>query len=364
MRSDLRMILGLWALLWIAIGAGVAGAAEEDVSAVVDAYWAAYEARDFETLGSFYTPESVFRDPTFAYAGRGLEPIEVRGGTAITAFLEEAAASTLDLELEVDDRFFVGPLVVLEGTYRAQASGDALGISGKTLEFTTAFVTVLRVEDGKVHEHLEYNEYPAAREQYLAQGGTAETLAAMLGEAPLEPAAPARPTPDAAPSISPSTPRAPAPPRTEPGRPPRGGFPAIELENVERLAVIPFVTDGEVDEELSFFFSERLRRKRTDLEVFTTRELVSYFEGRPSDFDSEAPLELLLDATYLAGAQAVVVGEAVSYEAEGDDGIRLRLEIYEVQQGQKIWEDGGWGTSFDPESAKRRAIVDTVRKMP
>lgn len=337
---------------WLAVFSTTLPVAGDEAATreVVSRYLTAYTARDVAMLRGFYGSQTVLRDPTLAQLIPGTR--EARGADAIVAWLQNRA-NTLEAHLEIERSMVVGSLVVVEGTLQMRGSFD--------LESHGVFI--LRIEEGRVIEHTEYHDYPAMREQYVAQGGDAEKFAALLngsGSPPPEPVA-LKPTvqPAVQPTVQPTV-----QPAVQPAVQAADDGAALTLDQIRTLTVIPVLTDGKPDDELTAMLAAQIREKKPRFELVSEREVVVRFPD-PSSFSSAADLGLLLAAARRAGAQAIVLAQASSYRAQNEHGNRLRLKIVEVNQGEVVWSGGGWGTGgVAPEAAKKRSVVDAVRQIP
>lgn len=76
--------------------------------------------------------------------------------------------------------------------------------------------------------------------------------------------------------------------------------------------------------------------------------------------------EELVAAAKAAGATLLVVAKAVSYKQFQDFGIRVEADLLSVGDGEEVWSDRGRGTSANRswEAAKKRAVIDLIRKLP
>lgn len=140
---------------------------------------------------------------------------------------------------------------------------------------------------------------------------------------------------------------------------------------VERYAVPPLVVDGKVDLEITSLFLDALRRRVKPSEVIDPFTLGMHF-GDPNNFNAGAPQDALAAAAARAGATAMVIGKAVTYKQFQDYAMRLDVKVIKIGDGDgdgdggQSWRESGRGTSGNRSwtAAKKRAVIDTVRKLP
>jgi ketosteroid isomerase-like protein len=120
-------------------------------------------AFDFETLATLLAPDATFYDPTAApltgsdtrYAGRD----------QIVAEFSGAAAKARNGGYEIERQFVSGELAVFTLTYSSELDGNAFGVPGEWVPVRVAGITVIRVVDGLVTEHLDHVDYESMLRQ-------------------------------------------------------------------------------------------------------------------------------------------------------------------------------------------------------
>ena len=130
--------------------------------ATARAYLRALETMDFTAQRGFYTPESVFEDPTSDIFG---EPWHFVGPEAIVAFWRTSGQNVIEMEWEIRQLYVTGARVMVSFASHMRLKSEQLGIPGKTFSGTIHVMTVLRIEDGKVLRHTDHADYSDALRQ-------------------------------------------------------------------------------------------------------------------------------------------------------------------------------------------------------
>ena len=130
-------------------------------------YLATLYRYDFEELAALLHPEATFQDRT----GSALSGDEwhIAGRAAIVASFRASSAGTR-ASVEIESSFACAAFAVFVVTYRSTFDGALLGGAPGDVTVVVPAVTVLRIEDGLVREHIDYVSY----EDLLAQVGPAE----------------------------------------------------------------------------------------------------------------------------------------------------------------------------------------------
>ncbi len=141
----------------------VRAATPAELNDTADRYLAAYTAQDLDALGAFYTPESVFDDPTSE--GYWRQRFRVSGGEAIVGAMREGWVLLHGFKFEVRERLTYHDRVVLIGISHLTLDGAMFGAKAG-VDYTVALpaVTILRIVDGKVLLHLDHYDYGPLKE--------------------------------------------------------------------------------------------------------------------------------------------------------------------------------------------------------
>tara|TARA_R110000868_G_scaffold45045_3_gene149906 strand:- start:50993 stop:51484 length:492 start_codon:yes stop_codon:yes gene_type:complete len=124
--------------------------------AVAEAYLAAYESQDYETMRTLYADDAVFVDPTSFHLS-SMPPIEWQGPETIIAGIASWGLAHIDYHPERS--FTASGAVVFEGdadVYYTTPGGDRV--------FNYPIVTIITISDGRVVEHRDYTDYAGSRE--------------------------------------------------------------------------------------------------------------------------------------------------------------------------------------------------------
>lgn len=130
---------------------------------IAESYLKALYAFDFETVRSLLAPDATFRDPT-GDALAGTE-ISYRGRDAIISGFEASARTLRDAHFEVRSGFDSGEYVVLNLIYRFEVNSEAFGGAEAWIPVAMPAVTILRIVNGKIQEHLDHGDYDEFMEQ-------------------------------------------------------------------------------------------------------------------------------------------------------------------------------------------------------
>ena len=129
---------------------------ERDVLAVAQEYFRALYAPDHDRVREVASPTMTFADPT----AEG-QPVAITSAASREEFLSYMQANNVGSGAEaiVDRAFQTGRYATLYVTYRGTVDGESLARPGARIEFETAGVTVLTVENGLVTHHQDYVDY-------------------------------------------------------------------------------------------------------------------------------------------------------------------------------------------------------------
>jgi predicted ester cyclase len=124
---------------------------------IAESYLEALYYSDFATVETLLASDAKFRDPT----GDALAGADVshHGRDAILSAFEAWASTLRDASFEIHRSFDSGPYVVLDLTYRFEVNGDAFGHPGAWIPIQMAAVTILKIVNGRIQEHLDHADY-------------------------------------------------------------------------------------------------------------------------------------------------------------------------------------------------------------
>jgi ketosteroid isomerase-like protein len=154
------MRLGLVTLAVVAWGCCPRVAHAQDSSSpfeIAESYLDALYSFDFGTLRTLLAPDATFRDPT-GDALAGTE-ISYHGRDAVLSQFEASASTLRNARFEMCGGFDSGEYVVLNLIYRFDVYGEAFGFSESWIPVAMPAVTILRIVDGRVQEHLDHADY-------------------------------------------------------------------------------------------------------------------------------------------------------------------------------------------------------------
>jgi hypothetical protein len=133
-----------------------------ELNATADAYIAAYTGQKLDTLSGFYTPESLFDDPTSA--GFWGSRFRLEGGENIVQAMRENWTLIRHFDFIVRERITYFDRVVLIGTSRLTMDGAMFGATaGRDYTVDLPAVTILQIKDGKILLHLDHYDYEPLR---------------------------------------------------------------------------------------------------------------------------------------------------------------------------------------------------------
>lgn len=124
---------------------------------IAESYLDALYSSDFGTVRALLASDATFRDPT-GEAVAGAE-INYHGRDTIIAAFEASMGTLRHASFDIHSGFDSGQYVVLDLTYRFEIDGDAFGHPGVWIPIEMPAVTILRIVNGKVQEHLDHADY-------------------------------------------------------------------------------------------------------------------------------------------------------------------------------------------------------------
>jgi ketosteroid isomerase-like protein len=135
---------------------------------IAESYLDALYSFDFGTLRTLLASDATFRDPT-GDALAGTE-ISYHGRDAVLSQFEASASTLRNARFEVRSGFDSGEYVVLNLIYRFEVEGEAFGASDAWIPVAVPAVTILRIVDGRIQEHLDHADYDELVRQVEAFG--------------------------------------------------------------------------------------------------------------------------------------------------------------------------------------------------
>ncbi len=118
---------------------------------------------DFDRLERLLSPNAVLRDPTAALIVG--ETIVYDGRDEVLAGIERSSAQARNGGFEITTSFVSGEYVVLVVTYFSELDGAIADRPGEWIPVRIGGVTIVRVVNGLVVEHLDHVDYSAMLEQ-------------------------------------------------------------------------------------------------------------------------------------------------------------------------------------------------------
>lgn len=115
-------------------------------------YFAAYIARDWDTIEPLLAEKASFRDGTAELVFGG---VIQEGKPAVMKLFREGYASIDDMRFQKLRSYFAGNYAIFEGSLDWSLKLD----DGRLVKSVIPFSTILRIEDGKVVEHRDYADY-------------------------------------------------------------------------------------------------------------------------------------------------------------------------------------------------------------
>lgn len=138
------------------------------ISEHVRSYVDAYTNLQFDKLAGYYTDTSVFQDPTLALiADNAAKP--VIGPKAILEKLSRNFYGVTQQSYQLTDAYAVGDYAILSGVYDYVQNATSFGGPDVDIHFSLRSTTVLKSDQGKIIEHVDYMDYTSWFEQFEAQ---------------------------------------------------------------------------------------------------------------------------------------------------------------------------------------------------
>ena len=141
---------------------GISAEQQEQLEETARAYLAAYAGLDPKGMICCYGDSPRFWDPTAALFGMGDALV---GVDVIRATLSMAFAPVIEMSIEPTRSFFSHHTAVFLSRVEWTTVGSALGLKRESASFSMLMMTVLRIEGGKVLEHIDYCDYEPALEK-------------------------------------------------------------------------------------------------------------------------------------------------------------------------------------------------------
>ena len=157
------------------------------------------------------------------------------------------------------------------------------------------------------------------------------------------------------PASWPPSPHAPTPSSAPPAQ-----ITAYSLDNVHKIAVIPFTSGDVVDSFGTSLFTQEFSRKHTRYELVDPVQMEVHVEGFRV-MHSKSSINKLLAAARTVGAEALFIGQGFKHKA----GFRWEVKLIEVNTGEMLWLSAQKQTSLPrgPE-AKTKLMRKIVGSFP
>jgi steroid delta-isomerase-like uncharacterized protein len=155
---DARACLLAALLALLSVPANAVDAPGGPLEALVDRYLDALQRSDIASLKELWTEDVVLVDPT---AGA-----RTQGRAALAAALEQSSSAFQSVTLDVKTRFISNghAVVVYDGTAVVLPPG-----AQEPFTIHSPGVMVLRLEEGRIAEHIDYVNYPEVHRQMAAR---------------------------------------------------------------------------------------------------------------------------------------------------------------------------------------------------
>lgn len=133
----------------------ITATAAADDRQIADSWLEAYQAQDFDTMGSFLNENSRFIDPT-SFGREGFDgPIDWTGPEAILSGIR--AWGVTHAEYHFEDVFESPGRVIYRGSIDV-----TYGMPDARYSFNFPITTIISVDSGHVAEHRDYTDYDGA----------------------------------------------------------------------------------------------------------------------------------------------------------------------------------------------------------
>lgn len=136
------------------------GEVSEATRAVAETYFNAYIARDWQVLEPLLAEDAVFTDPS---AEPVFGKVELNGKQATVKNFRDNYAAITHMQFHKSRAFYFGAFAVFEGNLDWTLN---LGHGQTRVTTGMPFISILRIEAGKVREHRDYADY----HQFLEAG--------------------------------------------------------------------------------------------------------------------------------------------------------------------------------------------------
>ena len=124
-------------------------------------------AMDYDNLGTYYRAESEFKDPTAESFG---ETWHHKGPKSMVDFYRNAndTYKTIAIVYHYDKVYATGDYVVANYTAKVMSCAGAAGHPDKVFEGPINMVSVLKIRDGIVLQHIDYADYDGANAYFAS----------------------------------------------------------------------------------------------------------------------------------------------------------------------------------------------------
>ncbi len=147
-------------------------AQEDPVLDVATKYLERLYGGQWDLLREVMAEDLHFRDPTSALMPGG--PWDIAGRDSVISMFRASSESLTSTGFEVDNAFSSGDYAVFDLFYSTAGPGEVFGAPPGEIEIDIRGVTILRVKDGSVTEHLDHVNYEDLLAQVAAKAGSGE----------------------------------------------------------------------------------------------------------------------------------------------------------------------------------------------
>ena len=143
----------LIASMLLAMASQAGACTEEDPS---HRYLVMIQSQDWDGMRGMLTADARYYDPTMTYFDR--PAVDLTGPKPIVAFWQSATddSGTTDIRYIVDDCFQTGEYRTYNLDLAVDIAGATWGVDRDSVTITGNLVSVIRVVDGRIAEHVDY----------------------------------------------------------------------------------------------------------------------------------------------------------------------------------------------------------------
>lgn len=128
------------------------------------------------------------------------------------------------------------------------------------------------------------------------------------------------------------------------------------------VALVPFVLDGRLNDELTGAFLDALSSRETSWKMVDGPSVQKNL-GKGQKFASNEDVQVLLKAAKKAGAEAVILGRATRYKVLDAPGISLQVSMLDVDSGAELHSDLTKASAWTSKRARREVAKTAAKKL-